>query len=389
MGTGAVPEIHTQRIPIARPYLDPEQALASIKVCFETGWVTMGPAVQEFEREIERIVGLPAVANSSCTAGMHLAFLAWGIGPGDEVVVPAYSFVASAHAVAQTGATPVFCDVDVRTGQIDPESAAAAITPRTKAIMAVHLFGIPADMDSLRPIAAAHGLKLLEDAACGLGATYRGTQAGALGDAASFSFHPRKVVTTGEGGALTSPDAELLDRARAQRNHGARISGFDRFQSHQGMLPSFDLLGYNYRLTDLQARVGLPQLAVLDEIVSERRAHAAHYYDALDGLAGLVPLVETEGSEACFQSYVLRVTGDAPVTVHELREHLDSRGIQAVQGGQLMPELGYYREPSGWRPGMFPAAETLAEDSLAIPLYAGLAQDERARVVDGIRELWA
>ena len=384
-----MPEAVAPRIPIARPYLDAEEALASVRACFETGWVTMGPAVQEFERELEQIVGVPAVACSSCTAGLHLAFLAWEIGPGDEVIVPAYSFVASAHAVAQTGATPVFCDVDPATGQIDPQAAAAAVTARTRAIMPVHLFGIPADMAPLRQTAKRHDLKLIEDAACGLGAFYDGVPAGALGDAASFSFHPRKVVTTGEGGALTSADETLLDHARCQRNHGARLSGFDRFQSHQGLLPTFDLLGYNYRLTDLQARVGLPQLAVLDRIVEERRAHAAHYDTALAGLDGLMPLIETDGGRACYQSYVVRVLDSAPVDVHRLREHLDARGVQAVQGGQLLPALGYYEQRSGWRPGTFPAAERLAADSLAIPLYAGLTETERERVVDGIRELWA
>jgi dTDP-4-amino-4,6-dideoxygalactose transaminase len=381
--------IGTDRIPIARPPFDVAESLAAIAPCFESGWITMGPAVAEFEAAIAEIVGASTVACSSCTAGIHLALLAWEIGPGDEVIVPACSFVASAHAVAQTGATPVFCDVDPATGQLDPASAAAMVGPRTRAIMPVHLYGIPAPMDAINALATLNGLKVIEDAACALGASYNGVPCGALGDAASFSFHPRKVVTTGEGGALTSFDEELLSQARAQRNHGAQMSGYDRFSARQGMLPSFDLLGFNYRMTDLQARVGLPQLARLDQIVDERRAHAAHYDAVLADLEGLIPLAVPDGGRACYQSYILRVTEAAPATPAELLDHLDGRGIQAVQGAQLLPDLGYYRESSGYRPGSFPGAEHLAERSLAIPLYAGLTEPERARVVDSIRELWS
>lgn len=387
--TGKHLVIGADRIPIARPPFDVAESLAAVTPCFESGWITMGPAVAEFEAAIAEIVGVGTVACSSCTAGMHLALLAWDIGPGDEVVVPACSFVASAHAVAQTGATPIFCDVDAATAQMDPAAAAAAIGPRTRAIMPVHLYGLPAPMDEINALARLHGLRVIEDAACALGASYKGTPCGALGDAASFSFHPRKVVTTGEGGALTSADEALLAQARAQRNHGAQMSGYDRFTAHQGALPSFDLLGFNYRLTDLQARVGLPQLARLDQIVDERRAHAAHYDAALADLEGLVPLTVLDGGHACYQSYILRVLEAAPTSPAALIEHLDGRGIQAVQGAQLLPDLGYYRESSGYRSGSFPGAEHLAARSLAIPLYAGLLESERDRVVRAIRELWS
>jgi len=381
--------IAEDRIPIARPPFDVAESLAAVAPCFESGWITMGPAVAEFEAAIAEIIGVGTVACSSCTAGIHLALLAWQIGPGDEVIVPACSFVASAHAVAQTGATPIFCDVDAATAQIDPAAAAAAVSPRTRAIMPVHLYGLPAPIDEINALARRHGLKVIEDAACALGASYKGTPCGALGDAASFSFHPRKVITTGEGGALTSADEVLLAQARAQRNHGAGMSGYDRFAARDGMLPSFDLLGFNYRLTDLQARVGLPQLARLAQIVDERRAHAAHYDAALADLEGLTPLAVVDGGRACYQSYILRLLDDAPTTAAEALAHLDAHGIQAVQGAQLLPELGYYRDSSGFRPGLFPAAEHLAERSFAIPLYAGLTEPERDRVVHAIRGLWS
>jgi perosamine synthetase len=376
------------RIPIARPYVD-DSALEALRACFDTGWFTMGPAVAEFEEGLAGVVGTGAVACSSCTAGIHLALLAWEIGPGDEVVVPAYSFVASAHAVAQTGAVPVFCDVDATTGQMDPASAAAAIGPRTRAIMPVHLFGIPAPMDAIGALAAEHGLKVIEDAACALGATYRGVPCGALGDAGSFSFHPRKVITTGEGGALTSRDAALLDQARAQRNHGAKISGFDRHQSGQGTYPTFDFLGFNYRLTDLQARLGLSQLPKLDEILALRRGQAARYGNAFAALEGLEPLVPPEGGDPCWQAYPVRVLEQSPITPAALREHLDTRGIQAVQSAQLIPALEYYRERGDWAPGRFPAAEHLDAVSLSVPLYAGLSDADQSRVIDAVAEAWS
>lgn len=380
--------VATDRIPIARPYLD-NDAVEALRPCFDTGWITMGPAVAEFESEMARIVGVPAIACSSCTAGMHLALLAWGIGPGDEVIVPAFSFIASAHAVACTGATPVFCDVDPGSGQLDPQSAAAVVSDRTRAIMAVHLFGIPAPMREINQLAAAHGLKVLEDAACALGATYHGVPCGALGDAGSFSFHPRKVVTTGEGGTLTSADAALLDHAKAQRNHGARISGFDRHQSGQGAYPSFDLLGFNYRLTDLQARLGLVQLPFLDEIVGLRRAQAARYFEAFADLEGIRPLAAPEGCDPCWQSFSVHLTDEAPIAPEALREHLGTRGIQAVQSGQVLPAAEYYRDRMGWAPGAFPVAEHLVASGVSIPLFAGMTEAEQQRVIDGVRECWS
>ena len=378
----------TDRIPIARPYLEGDDVEA-LREALESGWITMGPAVAEFEERMSEIVGAAALATTSATSAMHLALLAWEIGPGDEVIVPAYSFVASAHAVAQTGATPVFCDVDPATAQIDAASAAGALSDRTRAVMPVHMFGIPAPMDAINGMAAVHGLKVLEDAACALGATYRGTPCGALGDAGAFSFHPRKVVTMGEGGTLTSADDAVLSQARAQRNHGAHISGFDRHQARQGTYPTFDLLGFNYRLTDLQARLGLVQLGRLDEILALRRAQAARYDEAFAGLEGLEPVAATEGSDPCWQSYALRVLDPAPVTPAGLREHLGERGIAAVQSGQMLPGLGYYAERTGWRPGQYPGAEHLDAVSVSIPLFPGLTEEQQERIVDAVREAWS
>jgi perosamine synthetase len=378
----------TSNIPIARPYLEADDVEA-LRGALESGWVTMGPAVKEFEERVAGLLGVPALATSSCTSAMHLALMAWGIGPGDEVIVPAYSFVASAHAVAQTGATPVFCDIDPATAQIDPDSAAASVSERTRAIMPVHLFGIPAPMEEILPLAARHGLKVIEDAAGAFGASYRGAMCGAIGDAGAFSFHPRKIVTMGEGGILSSADEELLHVARAQRNHGAHISGFDRHQAGQGSYPTFGLLGYNYRLTDLQARLGLVQLDRFDEILRLRREQAAAYDEAFASLEGVEPLRVPEGGEACWQSYVLRVLPEAPLGAEELRIHLTERGIAAIQSGQVLPALDYYAQRVDWRPGAYPGAEGLDATSLTIPLFPGLSEADQERIVVAVREAWA
>ncbi len=373
------------RIPVARPPIDPAD-LEALRPAFESGWITMGPAVQEFEAAVAKVAGADAVATTSATSAMHLALLAWGIGPGDEVIVPAYTFVASAHAVAQTGATPVFCDVDPGTLNIDAASAAAAVTERTRAIMAVHLFGTPAPMAALRAICREHELWLLEDAACALGSTLDGTPCGALGDAAAFSFHPRKVITTGEGGMLTSGDADLLTRARAQRNHGAEMSAFDRHQLGIGVYPTFDLLGFNYRLTDIQARLGLAQMARLDSILAERRRQAEHYFDALAGVDGLGLPALPAGATSCWQSFAVQVRGRSRAAV---QAHLAAGGVSAVESCQLVPALGYYATRSGYVAGAFPAAEALARNALSIPLYVGLAEADQERVVALLTEAMA
>ncbi len=227
-----------------------------------SGWLTQGPQVAAFENAFAERHGVKhALATTSCTSGLHLILAAMGIGPGDEVILPAFTWVATANVVLYCGATPVFADVDRATNNIDPADIARKLSPRTRAVIVVHLFGLCADMDAIRAAVPAN-VKIIEDAACAAGASYKGTTAGALGDAAAFSFHPRKSITTGEGGMVTTDDDQLAEVANMLRNHGASIS---EEQRHNGprpyLLPEFNLLGYNYRMTDLQGAVGLVQLA--------------------------------------------------------------------------------------------------------------------------------
>jgi len=246
-----------------------------------TGWLAQGPKVAEFENAFAARHDVKfALATSSCTTALHLILAAMEIGPGDEVIVPSFTWVASANAVVYCGATPVLADVDRATFTLDPADVARRITARTKAIIAVHLFGLCADIDAIA--AAAPGITIIEDAACAAGAVYKGRSAGSLGAAAAFSFHPRKSITTGEGGMATTNDAELAERMGMLRNHGASISDEQR---HHGprpyLLAEFNLLGFNYRMTDLQGAVGVVQLGKLDEFIAERQKSAEYYTEEL------------------------------------------------------------------------------------------------------------
>jgi dTDP-4-amino-4,6-dideoxygalactose transaminase len=384
----AATDITLESIPISRPTVSPDD-LEVFRGALETGWITMGPAVAEFERRIADLVGVPALATSSCTAAMHLALIGWGIGPGDEVIVPALSFVATAHAVAQTGATPVFVDVDPDILAMAPAAVTAALTPRTRALIPVHLYGIPAPMDELRAICDAADLRLLEDAAAALGGTYRGRPCGSLGDAGAFSFHPRKVITTGEGGMLTTADSDLLALARAQRNHGAGMAAYDRQQLGIGVFPTFDVLGYNYRLTDLAALLGMAQLDRFDWIASRRRLLARRYAEGLGDLEGLWLPAVPDGSDPCWPCFVIALGEGAPLDAHAFQAHMGERRIASLQGVQLLPELGYYRESSGFREGAFPVAERVAREAVSLPLYPDLTDSQQERIIAAVREAWA
>jgi perosamine synthetase len=381
-------ELATENIPISRPTVSADD-MGVFRSALDSGWIAMGPAVAEFERRIGEIVGVPALATSSCTSAMHLALLGWGIGPGDEVIVPALSFVATAHAVAQTGATPVFCDVDPGILAMDPAAVESLVTRRTRALIPVHLYGIPAPMDELQAICDRHDVRLLEDAAAALGGTYHGRPCGSLGDAGAFSFHPRKVITTGEGGMLTTADEELLTVAKAQRNHGAGMAAYDRQQLGIGVFPTFDVLGYNYRLTDLAALLGIAQLDRFEWISSRRRLLARRYFDGLSDLEGLwMPEVPAH-SDPCWPCFVVALGEGAPLDAHAFQAHMSERRIASLQGVQLLPELGYYRVSSGYREGNFPVAERVAREAVSLPLYPDLTDAQQERIIDAVREAWS
>jgi dTDP-4-amino-4,6-dideoxygalactose transaminase len=353
-----------------------------------SGWLTQGPQVAAFERAFaERHRAAHALATTSCTTALHLILAAMEIGPGDEVIVPAFTWVATANVVLYCGATPVFVDVDPATYNLDPAQVAAKVTPRTRAIIAVHLFGLCADVDAIA--AAAPGIPIVEDAACAAGAASLGRPAGTLGLAAAFSFHPRKSITTGEGGMVTTQDAALAARMDSLRNHGASVA---EEQRHHGprpyLLPDFNLLGFNYRMTDLQGAVGLAQLAKLDRFVAERAERAAGYAQALADVAWLRTPVVPEGQEHAWQAYVCWVDESrSPGTRNEIMEALQERGISTRPGTHAVHMLGYYRDRFGLCPDDFPGARDCDRLTMAIPLHNRMSAEDYAYVADALRSL--
>jgi perosamine synthetase len=366
-----------------------EEEWQAVREPLMTGWLTQGPKVAAFEKAFaERHQVKHALATTSCTTGLHLILAAMGIGPGDEVIVPAFTWIATVNVVIYCGATPVFADVDRVTNNIDPVDIARKITPRTRAIIVVHLFGLCVDMEAIHAV-VPRNVKIIEDAACASGASYKGISAGCLGDAAAFSFHPRKSITTGEGGMVTSNDDELIEVANMLRNHGASIS---EEQRHNGprpyLLPEFNLLGYNYRMTDLQGSVGLVQLSKLDKFISERQHWAEYYQDQLADIPWLRMPVFPENGTHAWQAFVTYVKPDnAPMPRNEIMEHLQAAGISTRPGTHAVHMLGYYRDRFEFEAKDYPGARDCNDNTMAIPLHNRMTEEDYRYVVETIKGL--
>jgi dTDP-4-amino-4,6-dideoxygalactose transaminase len=372
-------------VPIAIPSLG-EEEWEALRGPIESGWLTQGPRVHAFEEAFASHHGVAhALATTSCTTALHLSLVAAGVGPGDEVIVPSFTWVASANAAAYCGATPVLVDVDRSTFNIDAAAVEAAVTERTRAVVAVHLFGRCADVPALRR-AVGPDVVIVEDAACAAGASDGDRMAGGIGDVAAFSFHPRKSITTGEGGMVTTDDPVLAATVDSLRNHGASVSEEVRHQGPRPYdLPDFDVLGFNYRMTDLQGAIGLVQLGKLERFVAERDERAQWYGEALADLEWLrTPTRPARGNHA-WQSYVCYVDpATAPVERDELMERLAARGVSTRPGTHAIHELGYYRERFGWHRDALPASRDCAAQTMAIPLHNRMAPEDYEHVVQAI-----
>lgn len=375
-------------IPISLPVTGEEEWQA-LRPSIMSGWLTQGPKVSEFESAFaERHQVRNALAVTSCTTGLHLALLGLGIQPGDEVIVPAFTWVATANVVEYCGATPVFIDVDPITYNIDISQVVDKVTERTKAVIAVHLFGLCVDIDELRKVLPSH-VKIVEDAACASGADLRGRPAGSLGDIGVFSFHPRKSVTTGEGGMITTNAPELAEVMNMMRNHGASVS---EEQRHNGprpyLLPDFDVLGYNYRMTDLQGAVGLVQLGKLDRFIEERAEKAELYRKELSDVPWLTLPSAPEGSRHGWQSYVTTVNPDtAPMQRNEIMQKLQDEGISTRPGTHAVHMLGYYRQKYGLTELDYPSATACNNNTMAIPLHNRMEEDDYKYIIEKIKAL--
>jgi perosamine synthetase len=373
-------------IPIAMPLLAEEEAEAASAAVL-SGWVSQGPQVAAFEREFASLVGAPfACAVSNCTTALHLALAALQIGPGDEVITASHSFIATANCIRYCGATPVFVDIDPDTYNIDPNRVAEAITPRTRAVIAVHQMGMPCDLKALVALADRHGIVLIEDAACAAGSQVRmngdweriGQPHGQI---ACFSFHPRKVITTGEGGMLTTSDAELDRKFRLLRQHGMSVPDTVRHGSPQVIFEEYLTVGFNYRMTDIQAAIGRKQLERLAELVSRRRSLAARYGELLGNFAGLRLPAEPGWARSNWQSYCVRLPDR--LDQRTVMQSLLDQGIATRRGIMCSHREAPYRDE---RPRHDLRQSELAQDQcILLPLYAQMSEGDQARVIDCVK----
>jgi len=373
--------VSSQTIPLSRTEFGDAEARAVADV-LASGWVTQGPKVAEFERIVaERVGATHAVATTSCTTALHLGLLAAGVGHGDEVICPSYSFIATANAVLYTGATPVFADIDTRTWNIDPRDVESRITSKTRAVLAVHQVGLAADLRGLEA-ALRPGIALVEDAACAIGSTYEGRPIGSHGHTVCFSFHPRKSISTGEGGMLTTNDDAVARHVRLLRSHGASVSDLERHRAHGVVFEEYRELGYNYRMPDIQGAIGIEQMKRLDDLLARRRAVAERYNAAFREMDQIETPAEPGNARHTYQSYLIRLRPSYGVDRDEMIRRLVEMGISCRRGIPPIHLEPLYRHRCG--AVSLPVTESVSAESVFLPMFASLPQTDQDRVIDAV-----
>ena len=371
-------------IPIAKPYITPDEAQAAYDTIL-TGWITQGPRVAEFEEKFASYTGAKyAVAVSNCTTALHLCMIVAGIKEGDEVICPSMSYIATANSIKYVGAKPVFAEVDTTTYNLNVKDVEKRITPRTKAILLVHQIGMPADIDAFRELADKHKLVLIEDAACAAGSKYKGAAIGSHSELVCFSFHPRKVISTGDGGMITTNNEEYAKRMKLLRQHGMSVNDRVRHGSSKLIFEDHVEVGYNYRMTDIQAAVGIKQLEKLDWIVEERRKIANKYNEAFAGIEFLQLPIESEGYFTNYQSYSIYLKPNCPVERNDLMQRLLDDGISTRRGIMTAHrETAYKDECAGLS---LPVTEDACDRSIVLPLYVPMKDEEVEEVIAKVKK---
>ncbi len=376
-----------RRIPVTVPSFD-EAEERMVCEAIRSGWVTQGPKVAEFESGVASYVGAECgVAVTSATTALFLSLHGYGIGAGDEVIVPSLSFIASANSIVHCGAAPVFVDVDPRTYTIDPDLIEAAITSRTRAIMPVDQLGMPVDADRINAIAARHNLWVIQDAACAIGSVYKGKPVGAHADLSCFSFHPRKVLVTGEGGMIVTNNKDLAERLRRLRHQGMSLSDLQRHRADRVVTENYSEIGYNFRLSDVLAAMGIAQLAKLPDLLAKRRQAAARYAEALAPTEEIELPAVPDYAEPNHQSYIVRWRGATRSQRNALLDELQRRGVSTRRGLMAIHQERCYQ---GARIcGSLQRTEEAADQTLILPMYAGLSEEDQAYVVHNLHEALA
>lgn len=384
------------KIPIAKTLFN-EEDYDGVRKVLESGWVVQGPRVKEFEDRWCEFTGAKnSVAVTSCTTALHLALIAAGIKAGDEVIVPAFTWVATANAVEYIGAVPVFCDIDLNTFNIDVKQIENHITQKTRAIIPVHLFGLAVAMENVMSLSRKYNLKVIEDAACGFGATYKNKHAGNFGDFGCFSFHPRKAITTGEGGMITTHDSEDAETLRSLRDHGASVSDLMRHEGNKPyLLPEFPHLGYNYRMTDVQASLGVTQMKRAEEICARRNEVANALSEGLKEIHWLNLPSFDDNHKHGFQSYVCLFNPDnvSPYSIEKVNgmrnkfmDYLLAKGISTRPGTHAVHALEYYAKKYGIKHMDFPNAYIADKCSISLPVFPGLTTKQIKFIIEKVQE---
>lgn len=370
-------------IPIAKPYFGEEEEDVVVEV-IRSGWVSQGPKVKEFEERFAEYVGARyAVAMSSCTTALHAALAVSGIGPGDEVIVPSLSFIATANSVVHAGATPVFADIDPETCNVTDETIKKAITEKTRAVMPVHQMGLPVDLEPITDLCKRRNLLIIEDAACAIGSQYKGRPIGGHGNIACFSFHPRKIITTGEGGMVTTNDLSVAEKLRRFRHHGMSVSDIERHRARTVIIENYPAIGYNYRMTDMQAAIGIEQLKKLPYIIERRRYIAEIYNRELSSIRSIRVQKIPEYAFHNYQSYWIELLDPSIISRDDLMQKLLDKGIATRRGIIAIHMEDAY---SSCKISL-PQTERITKKTILLPLYVSMTETEQMYIIKCLKEV--